>query len=300
LNERRGTIGILYPGELGSTLGRLLSAQGWEVVTTLDGRSARTQRLCAEAQLCVVSSLDEVARRAELVLLTTSPAAAVEVAARYGRVEGLRPGAVCVDLNSVSAATATEIGVLMARAGIEFVDGALHGLAARLPGSGVVYLSGPSAQRLADRLAGALPTRVLGDTPGQASAFKMLVSGLPKGVVAVFVEMCLAARQAGMLTELLARYREAYPGIMELAERMLPTYPLHSGRRADELGEVARTLVELGVEPRMALAGRNLTQAIADAHLPAEDSTLPKNGCLVDVLEALHARNPSLSAARSH
>jgi hypothetical protein len=54
------TVGILYPGEMGAALGRLLREDGVRVVTTLEGRSPRTRRLCAEAGLSVLGSLAEV------------------------------------------------------------------------------------------------------------------------------------------------------------------------------------------------------------------------------------------------
>src|SRR5438105_2706657 len=72
---------------------------------------------------------------------------------------------------------------------------------------------------------GKMTVRVLGDAPGQASALRMLLSGLTKGVIALFVELALAARQAGILDRTLAAYRASYPGILEVVERTLPTYP---------------------------------------------------------------------------
>jgi 3-hydroxyisobutyrate dehydrogenase-like beta-hydroxyacid dehydrogenase len=156
-----------------------------------------------------------------------------------------------VDLNSVSPETVRRVEAVLAPAGVGFVDGAVHGLASQLPACGTLYLSGPAAPAVAACFGPLLRVRVLGAEVGQASAFKMMISGLAKGTVALVVEMSLAARRAGLLDDLLACYRDAYPGIMALAERMLPTYPQHAARRADELAEVEHTLATLGVEPRM-------------------------------------------------
>ena len=45
------TVGILYAGEMGAALGRALAADGLRIVTTLECRGPRTQRLCREAGL---------------------------------------------------------------------------------------------------------------------------------------------------------------------------------------------------------------------------------------------------------
>src|SRR5207253_11253221 len=138
--------------------------------------------------------------------------------------------------------TAKRIAALFADSGMNFVDGAVHGMAGQLHSRGTLYLAGKAAENVAALFENLLRVKVLGDAPGQASAFKMMISGLNKGVVALVLEMALAARQAGFLDDLLVCYRDAYPGIMGLVDRLLPTYPEHARRRGDELKEVAQTL----------------------------------------------------------
>src|ERR1035438_1016923 len=79
-SARQSTIGILYPGEMGTALGKLLSDAGFRVVTTTEGRSARTQLLCRERGLTVLDSLGEVLEQAGIVVSLVSPAAALSVA----------------------------------------------------------------------------------------------------------------------------------------------------------------------------------------------------------------------------
>jgi 3-hydroxyisobutyrate dehydrogenase-like beta-hydroxyacid dehydrogenase len=260
-------VGILYPGEMGSALGRLLAQNGCRVVTTLEGRGPRTVRLCQEAGLRIVGTLTEVVREADILFSAVTPGAAMSVAERCAALGQEKHHLLFVDLNSISPMTATAIGTVLASAGIEFVDGAVHGLASLLPGRGTLYLSGPSAVRVAELFGPPLRVRVLGSKPGQASAFKMLISGLAKGVVAVFVEMGLAGRRAGLLEELLTCYHAAYPDIMALVERMLPTYPQHAGRRAEELREVEETLTALGLRSCLVRASRELTAGLARLEL---------------------------------
>jgi len=262
------TIGILYGGELGSSLGRLLVGCGLSVVTTLEGRSPRTARLCQEAGLAVLPSLRAVAECADLVLSTVSPAAALAVAEGYRAVRpASAPRQLYVDLNAVAPQTVRRIADVLTPTGVDFVDGAVHGLAAQLPSRGTVYLSGPNAPAVGQLFGQALRVRVLGDQVGKASAFKMMISGMAKGVVALFVEMAVAARQAGLLDDLLACYRDAYPGIMDLVERMLPTYPRHAARRSEELKEVEQTMIALGLQPCMVHGARRITTELSRADL---------------------------------
>lgn len=285
------TVGIVYPGELGSTLGRLLAASGLRVVAAVEKRSERTRRLAEEAGLSALSSLHEVAERADIVLSTVSPAAALPVAQEYllHRPQTARPQ-LYVDLNSTAPETACQLEKLLRSAGLDFVDGAVHGLASRLPDRGTLYLSGAAAPRLAEVFGRALRVTVLGSEAGQASAFKMMISGLAKGVAALFAEMCLAGRRAGLLEELLVCYRQVYPGITELAERLLPTYTQHAARRAEEACAVEQTIRALGLRPCVAAGVREWTEQLAQAR-PGEalGAKTTSSDTLREMIEALAA-----------
>jgi 3-hydroxyisobutyrate dehydrogenase-like beta-hydroxyacid dehydrogenase len=284
-------VGVLYAGELGSALGRALGRAGFRVVTTLEGRGPRSRRHCQEAGLEVLASLRDVARAADVVFSAVPPAAAREVAASYACCGPAPRRRVYVDLNSVAPQTAAEVARALTPTGMDFVDGAVHGLAARLPERGTVYLSGPAAARVASLLSRCLRVRVLGEVPGTASTFKMLLAGLNKGVVALFLEMALAARQAGLLDVLLACGRESYPGVLDVVERTLPTYPRHAGRRADEMAELERTLQALGLRPALAGGARRLLDEMSRLGLAgARPEGAPETWSVREVVEEAHAR----------
>src|ERR1700730_4748491 len=88
------TIGVLYPGEMGASFAKLLGDAGYRVVTTLEGRSTRTHRLCREAGLSVVDSLAELLRDSAVVISLVSPGAALSLAKGVATLlDGLeRPG----------------------------------------------------------------------------------------------------------------------------------------------------------------------------------------------------------------
>ncbi len=97
------TIGILYPGDMGHGVGRVLLEDGFTVVTTLVGRSDRTRRLSAHAGIVELDSMTEVVRRADMVLSIIPPTAAQTVATDFAeavRETGRTP--LFVDANAIS------------------------------------------------------------------------------------------------------------------------------------------------------------------------------------------------------
>lgn len=265
----RTTIGILYPGEMGSTFAKLLAANGFRVVTTLEGRSLRTQRLCHAAGVSVLDSIGRVVDCSDIVISFVPPAAALQVA---GDVTALAKGKsrrlLYVDANSISPVTAAKIFDLLCLEHVDFVDASIRGLASQLGQVGVLYLSGARAEELSHQFGSIMRVKVVGDEPGQASALKMVLSGLPKGLIGLFSETMLFARKMGLLAEAMEICNEFYPGLMEVVTRMLPTYPQHASRRSQELQELEETMLLNGVVPRVAAAAREVIANLAEVDWP--------------------------------
>ena len=139
----------------------------------------------------------------------------------------------------------------------------MNGLAKNLTTTATLYLSGPRAPEVAALVEGGMRVRVLGERPGRASAMKMLLSGLSKGLCALFVETALVAERQGMLAEMTDAYGQIYPGVMAVVERMLPTYAQHAGRRAAEMAELEQTALAAGLEPLTLAAVARLHELLA-------------------------------------
>lgn len=269
---RQSTIGILYPGEMGSSFGKLLCEAGFHVITTVEERSPRTHRLCYEAGLNVVGSLGEVLEQSDVLMSLVSPGAALSVAREVAaRIDASSRDLLYVDANSVSPMTVTGISEVLCRATVDFVDASIFGLASQLQQRGTLYLSGARAKELSRQFERIIRVKVAGDTPGQASALKMIVSGIPKGLSGLFIETMVFAQDMHLLDEALEACAEIYPSIMEVVRRMLPTYPQHAARRNEELREVEETMLASGLTPRIVHAVREVTCALANADWPDHD-----------------------------
>ena len=107
------------------------------------------------------------------------------------------------------------------------------------------------------------PSKLVGEEVGVASAFKLSIYGFNKGLVALFLEMVVAADRIGLRDELIQCLRDFYPGSVETVERLLPTYPRHARRRTQEMTEVVEWLGELGLSADMAAATRAVIQDVA-------------------------------------
>jgi 3-hydroxyisobutyrate dehydrogenase-like beta-hydroxyacid dehydrogenase len=271
--QRQSAIGILYPGEMGSSFGRLLCEAGFRVVTTVEGRSPRTRRLADEGGLHVVYSLGEVLERSDVVISLVSPGAALSVARDVAaNIEGGSSRSLLyVDANSISPMTVSRIYEALPHVAVDFVDASIFGLASQLRERGTLYLSGPRAKELSRQFESIMRVKVVGDIPGQASALKMIVSGIPKGLSGLFIETMLFAQNMHLLDEAIEACDEIYPSIMEVIRRMLPTYPQHAARRSEELQEVEETMLTSGLTPRIVRAVREVTSALASADWPDHD-----------------------------
>ncbi|MBM4071749.1 MAG: NAD(P)-dependent oxidoreductase [Planctomycetes bacterium] len=285
-------IGILYPGEMGSAIGRLLQRSGHRVVTTLEGRGRSTEQNCRAAELQELPTLQEVVRTAAMLLVLVPPRAAASVAAQVRERLGTcqRERLVYVDLNSVSPEAVTAIAAGFAGTAVEFVDGAILGLASQIGQRGVLYLSGTCAEQVAQLFHEVMPVQVLGSKPGQASMMRMLLSGMTKGVMALFVEMALAGHRAGILEQLLAAYQANYPGIMDMVQRILPTYPRHAVRRGQEVAEVENTLCQLDLCPTVMPGVRQLIAAMGQCGWTAETSDSHRGRSVPEIVIDLDAR----------
>ena len=72
-----------------------------------------------------------------------------------------------------------------------------------------------------------------------------------------------------MLGEMIDSYSRIYPGVMGIVERMMPTYPQHAARRADEMRELEQTAQAAGLEPCMLAAARHVHELLAGADFGA-------------------------------
>ena len=294
------TVAILYPGDMGHNVGRVLLEDGLSVITTLVGRSERTRRLTAGTAITVLPSMEAVAERADVVLSIIPPTAAKAVAADFAAaVHKTKRRPLFVDANAISPMTAREVGEIISTSGAPYLDACIIGPASNVRGRCTFYVSGLEATAFEVQLGKSLRTHVLGDRIGQASAFKMAFSGLNKGLAALLYELTAAGAEFGFLDELLHRYKALLPGVMEALEWLVPTYPMHAARRADEMAELAETLEHFGFSSVMARGTQDTLAAVGRLRLAERFPERGEHGWTMrEVLDVL-AREGALKRTSS-
>lgn len=251
---------LLYPGDMGGSIGRACLAAGLRVVTTVAGRSQATVERATPFE--VLPSLDDVVRAADVILSVVHPLAAYEVAeqvARSAQRTGRADAIVYVDTNALRREEVERIDAVCTSGGFSCVDACILGSARRIE-TCTFYCAGPRAGEVAQQLTGVMSTRVLGTKVGDASSFKLDFSALVKGIFALFFEIGAAARTEGHLDDLLEAYGSLDFDVL-LSEASL-TYITHAHRRSEELRLAADSMRRRGVEPRTVLAAADTLRAI--------------------------------------
>lgn len=220
-----------------------------------DDPASRPVQLAAYTACRVVGadSRDAAVEGADAILsLVTADQA---LAAARASAPLLSAGTLWLDMNSVAPGTKRLAAAVIEAAGGRYVDVAVmapvHPARLGVP----LLVAGPHAEAGAALLRdfGFSTVNVAGPNIGDASAIKMIRSVMVKGIEALSAECILAANRAGVADAVLASFDVSWKE-QSWAERVdynLDRMLAHGTRRAAEMEEVAKTLIELGIDPAM-------------------------------------------------
>jgi L-threonate 2-dehydrogenase len=152
----------------------------------------------------------------------------------------------------------------------------------------VVYASGAEANRILDLGRFGLSVQVLGTGTSQASAFKVVYAGLTKGLQGLFVELLMGAKRFGLLDEIIKRYDESFPGLLEKVSSSIVGLRIHAARRAEEMDELQRTYAHYGMQAFMAPAIQKVLGSIAELEIRETSEKGAREGDLMETLELFY------------
>jgi 3-hydroxyisobutyrate dehydrogenase-like beta-hydroxyacid dehydrogenase len=264
-------IAVIGFGEAGTILGADLAAAGCEVSTydiLFDASEARAaMRAKAErARVRAADTLPDAVKDAQLIISAVTASSSGDVASAAGKA--LRSGQVFLDINSVSPAKKQSSCRALEISGADYVEAAVMAPVPpqrlRVP----MLLGGPRAAEVAMLLTElGMNAKAIATEIGIASAVKMCRSVVIKGIEALAVESMMAARRLGAEEQVLASLSQSYPGMgwdEALPDYLISRVAEHGRRRAAEMREVARTLRDVGIEPKMASATAELEDQLID------------------------------------
>lgn len=255
MSQSSPTVAIISPGDMGHVVGKVLIDHGLCVITTLQGRSARTRQLAGQAGIVDVGSMAAVVQQADLILSILVPSQAVATAqavAEAVTTTGCTP--LYVDCNAIAPQTARTIGQIITKAGSRYVDAGIIGPPPHKAGTTRFYAAGPEVATFAQLNDFGLTVIVLGPEIGQASAFKMCYAALTKGLTALGTELLTAAEAFGISQPLAQEFRHSQELLYKQLQQALPGMPAKAHRWIGEMEEIAQTFDAIGLTPHI-LAG---------------------------------------------
>jgi putative dehydrogenase len=232
-------VALIAPGNMGSAVGKRLTENGLQVLTSLEGRSEESVARARAAGMTDASP-DQIAA-ADLILSIVPPGEALALAERFAPAlaRGNRKPAY-VDCNAVNPKTVAGIEAAIAPTACPFVDAGIVGGPPRPGYAGpAFYASGAEAPRFAVLNDYGLDVRVLDGGVGAASAMKMSYAGITKGFTALGTVMMLAATRAGTAQALHRELAQSQPQLLAWLTRQVPNMYSKAYRWVAEMEEIA-------------------------------------------------------------
>jgi 3-hydroxyisobutyrate dehydrogenase-like beta-hydroxyacid dehydrogenase len=243
-------------GEAGQAIATGLRGDGveriaaWDILFPQTG-GALLKAAAEKIGARVAASAAEATRDADIVIAAVTAASSVEAA--KSAVPDLSGAPYYLDINSVSPGRKQETAALLGDRA-RYVDVAIIAPIHPKLHKTAMLIAGPHAQSIAPLLTElGMNVTIAGEKTGTAAAIKMIRSVMIKGIEALTLETFIAATRAGLVEEVTASMKNNYPGLdwAKIAEYNVERMASHGERRAAEMEESARTLRELGIEPRM-------------------------------------------------
>lgn len=243
-------------GEAGQAIATGLRGEGVERITAWDilfpdAGGAKLKAAAEQTGARIAVSAAEAVRDADIVIAAVTAASSVEAARSVA--PHLAGNPYYLDINSVSPGRKQETAALLGDKA-RYVDVAIIAPIHPKLHKTAMLIAGPNALSVAPLMTElGMDTKIAGDKTGTAAAIKMIRSVMIKGIEALTLETFIAATRAGLVEEVTASMKNNYPGLdwAKIAEYNVERMASHGERRAAEMEESARTLRELGLEPRM-------------------------------------------------
>jgi len=287
-------IALLGFGEAGSAIARGLAAEnGWRgpskpgdnaprrviaIDPALD-KDARGTALGKEArrlEIAIADSYTEALSDADLVICAVQGEHALDAATSAAAF--MKKGAHFLDLCTVTGKMADEDRSALEKAGARYIDVAVMGGFFKYGIKAKMLVAGEDAEAaVAWMNANGFDAKYLGPRPGSASSVKMVRSVLMKGLEALGVEALVTAERQGIREEVLDCLADVdLVDFRDHLASLVQTHVVHARRRWEEMGLVAQTLRETGVEPHMTEVTERILRRSVEAGIAPADGKVPK------------------------
>lgn len=273
-------IAVIGVGAMGSAIGALLAESGARVLSPLAGRSEQSRRRAAAAGIRNATPAEIAGCPMILSVVPPTQAPQVAVAVMEAVVaRGAQP--LFADCNAIDPDTARGIGEMIERSGCRFVDAAILGgpPAAGRARRPLFYAAGRHAEEFAKLTAFGLDVRALPAPIGAASALKMSLAAVSKGMTGVLALALQLAEQEQVCDFFVEQLRQSQPGLAGWGASQFPQLAAKGARWAEEM-----TILEqlLASSPGGSQCFRGLADMFAAApQVPGDDQARRWAGALL-------------------
>ena len=264
-------IGVMSPGDMGQAVAQQLKQRGYNVCTALDQRSARSKALAREAGLTDVGTIARLTEQCDVILSIMNPGAALEFSGEVAqalRANQRQP--LFVDCNAIAPVTMQAVNANIVAAGGRCADAGIIGPPPRGTARISLYASGPEARELEQLATPQVSVVVLSDRIGDASAIKICYGAMNKGIIALALEVLIAARRLGVDAAFEAQLLKTHRDVFDRIMGGLPVMPPKAYRWVPEMLEIARTFESVGMTPRVFQGAADIYEFVAATTLGKE------------------------------
>lgn len=249
------SVAVIGFGEAGSSLCIGWNRCGVRSFDIKQTNSALKPAKCVEMHTRGVDTADDIRAAvdgADLIFSTVTADQAFTAAS--SAAAWLKPGAFFFDLNSCAPSTKQKSAAVIEAAGGRYVDIAVMApITPHYHHTPMLICGDHSTAALAALQILDMKPKLVPGPVGRASTIKMVRSILVKGIEALTAECFLAASKAGVVDEVAASLDASQTdmGWKEQAHYNAERMTTHGMRRAAEMREVQKTLIDLGIIPNM-------------------------------------------------
>jgi len=244
-------------GEAGQAIASGLHEAGVEQIAAWDilfpeDRGAALKQAGEKIGARLASSAADAVANSDIIVSAVTAGSSIDAAQSVA--PHLSGNPYFLDVNSVSPGRKREAAKVLERAA-RYVDVAILAPIHPQRHQAPLLLAGPHAATVMPLLIDELDMRgtIASEQVGAAAALKMIRSVMIKGIEALTAECFLAAQRAGIAEEVAASLHNNYPTLDwdKVISYNLERMASHGIRRAEEMEQVAATLIELGIAPLM-------------------------------------------------
>lgn len=239
--------------------------RAFDMMQDSPGKRSVICRRAEEAGVELLPNSDDIVLTADVVFAAVPSGSSLSVCKEV--IGSLRSGQIYADVSASTPAAKEELWFLLKPKGVLFTDAAMLGSLPRDKHKVPITASGNGARAFHDAMTplGMVITPV-GDSPGAASAIKLMRSVFMKGIAACMFEMLQGADSYNVRSEVISSISKSMDGIqfVDHLDRLVAGTAIHAERRAAELKGAEKMLAECGLDAMMSRATRGKHELISE------------------------------------